>query len=151
MFEHAIEVGEGDIDMLGHASNIAFLRWIQESAILHSTAMGLDVEAYRRMGSFFVVRRHEVDYLRPALRGESLLMRTWIDTAAAAKFERVTEFVRPDGVSVAKARTTWGFVEATSGRPTRIPDEIRIAFGFAPRKSSVPPPPVVVAARVAEE
>ena len=37
---------------------------------------------------------------------------------------------------VAKARTTWGFVEATTGRPTRIPDDIRVAFGFAPRKSS---------------
>jgi acyl-CoA thioester hydrolase len=153
MFEHAIEVGDGDIDMLGHASNIAFLRWIQESAIAHSVAMGLDVEAYRRIGAFFVVRRHEVDYLRPALRGDSLLMRTWIDSAAAAKVERVTEFVRQGGTSrlpgapatpvtgdmVAKARTTWGFVEATTGRPTRIPDDIRVAFGFAPRKSSIPP------------
>ncbi len=112
MFEHVIEVGDGDIDMLGHASNIAFLRWIQDSAILHSTAMGLDVEAYRRLGAFFVVRRHEVDYLRPALRGESLRLRTWIDSAAAAKCERMTEFVRsPAGDVVARARTTWGFVE----------------------------------------
>jgi len=146
MFEHVIEVGDADIDMLGHASNIAFLRWIQESAILHSTAMGLDVEAYMRLGAFFVVRRHEVDYLRPALRGESLRMRTWIDSAAAAKCERVTEFVRsPAGDIVAKARTTWGFVEATTGRPTRIPDDIRVAFGFAPRKSTSttsPPPPL---------
>jgi acyl-CoA thioester hydrolase len=146
MFEHVIEVGDGDIDMLGHASNIAFLRWIQDSAILHSTAMGLDVDAYRRLGAFFVVRRHEVDYLRPALRGESLRLRTWIESAAAAKCERMTEIVRPAaGGIVAKARTTWGFVEATTGRPTRIPDDIRVAFGFAPRKSSAPPPPVASA------
>jgi acyl-CoA thioester hydrolase len=157
MFEHVIEVGEGDIDMLGHASNIAFLRWIQDSAILHSTAMGLDFEAYRRLGAFFVVRRHEVDYLRPALRGEALLMRTWIDSAAAAKCERVTEVIRLEGATgaagdiVAKARTTWGFVEATTGRPTRIPDDIRVAFGFAPRKSSTPPPPVVSAAGLGGE
>jgi acyl-CoA thioester hydrolase len=152
MFEHVIEVGDGDIDMLGHASNIAFLRWIQDSAILHSTAMGLDVEAYRRLGAFFVVRRHEVDYLRPALRGESLRLRTWIDSAAAAKCERVTEFVRsPSGDVVAKARTTWGFVEATTGRPTRITDEIRIAFGFAPRKPSAAPPPVAPVPQAADE
>ena len=145
MFEHVIEVGDGDIDMLGHARNIAFLRWIQDSAILHSTAMGLDVDSYRRLGAFFVVRRHEVDYLRPALRGESLRLRTWIESAAAAKCERVTEIRRPAaGDMVAKARTTWGFVEATSGRPTRIPDDIRVAFGFAPRKSSTPPPAVAV-------
>jgi acyl-CoA thioester hydrolase len=150
MFEHVIEVGAGDIDMLGHASNIAFLRWIQDSAIAHSTAKGFTLDSYRRMGAFFVVRRHEVDYLRPALRGESILMRTWIDTAAAAKFERVTECIRVGGEgspvaleTVAKARTVWGFVEATTGRPTRIPDELRVAFGFAPRKSSTPPPAVV--------
>lgn len=150
MFEHVIEVGDDDIDMLGHASNIAFLRWIQDSAILHSTAMGLNFEAYRRLGAFFVVRRHEVDYLRPALRGESLRLRTWLESAAAAKCERMTEIVRATGGGaggeiVAKARTTWGFVEATTGRPTRIPDDIRIAFGFAPRKSTTPPPPAAIA------
>ena len=85
-------------------------------------------------------------------------MRTWIDTAAAAKFERMTECLRlaPDQAAggcevVAKARTTWGFVEATSGRPTRIPDGIRVAFGFAPRKSSVPPPIVTPIASVGGE
>jgi acyl-CoA thioester hydrolase len=147
MFEHLIEVAEGDIDLLGHASNIAFLRWIQDSAIAHSTAVGLDLDAYRRMGAFFVVRRHEVDYLRSALRGESLLMRTWIETAAAAKVERMTEIFRlapgsPERELLSKAKTTWGFVEAATGRPTRIPDDVRMAFGFAPRKSSAPPPPV---------
>jgi acyl-CoA thioesterase FadM len=73
-------------------------------------------------------------------------MRTWIDSAAAAKCERVTEFTRAGApeTAVAKARTTWGFVEATTGRPTRIPDEIRIAFGFPPRKS-VPPAVALVA------
>jgi acyl-CoA thioester hydrolase len=148
MFDHEIRVGDDDIDMLGHASNIAFLRWIQEAAIAHSEAMGLGVDAYMRMGAFFVVRRHEIDYLRPVLRGSVLQMRTWIDSAAAAKCERCTDIrltTAPD-VSVAKARTTWGFVEAATGRPTRIPDDIRVAFGFSPRKST-PAPPAVVAPR----
>src|SRR5579862_4306178 len=128
MFEHAIRVEDGDIDMLGHASNIAFVRWIQEAAIAHSHARGLDVEGYRRLGGFFVVRRHEVDYLRPVRRSEELVLRTWIDSAAAAKCERAVDIVRVgDGVTVARARTTWGYVEASTGRPTRIPDEIRVA------------------------
>jgi acyl-CoA thioester hydrolase len=147
MFEHAIRVGDDDIDMFGHASNIAFIRWIQEAAIAHSAARGLDVDAYQRLGAFFVVRRHEVDYLRPVLRGDALVLRTWIDSAAAAKCERAVDIVRQDdGVLVAKARTTWGYVEATTGRPTRIPDELRVAFGFPPRRSTPPPPAVVNAA-----
>jgi acyl-CoA thioester hydrolase len=134
MFEQRIVVAESDIDGLGHANNIAFVRWIQDIALAHSASVGFDFAGYVKLASFFVVRRHEVDYLRPVLRGEPLLVRTWIDSAAAAKCERVTEIVREsDGALVARARTTWGFVEAASGRPTRIPEAIRVAFGFPPR------------------
>jgi acyl-CoA thioester hydrolase len=141
MYEHEIVVEAADIDQLGHASNIAFVRWIQDIAVAHSAAVGYDLATFQRQGAFFVVRRHEVDYLRPALRGEHLVVRTCIEAAAAAKCERVTEILRGDEL-IAAARTTWGYVDATVGRPLRIPDEIRMAFGMPPRKSSAPPPPV---------
>ena len=64
------EVGEADIDMLGHASNIAYLRWVQDVAVAHSAAVGLDMEGYSQLGAVFVVRRHEIDYLRPVVRGD---------------------------------------------------------------------------------
>jgi acyl-CoA thioester hydrolase len=144
MYQHQITVEDADIDMLGHASNIAFVRWIQDVAVAHSAAVGYALTAFLEKGAFFVVRRHEVDYLRPALRGEPLVVRTWIESAAAAKCERVTEIARlgPGGEPelVATARTTWGYVEATTGRPVRIHDEVRAAFGMPPRKSSAPPP-----------
>jgi acyl-CoA thioester hydrolase len=154
-FVLATEVGEADIDMLGHASNLAYLRWVQEAAIAHSAAVGLDMEGYSQLGAVFVVRRHEIDYLRPVVRGEPLELRTWIDSASAAKCKRATEIVRvgtPELV-VARAMTTWGFVELTSGRPTRIPDSVRVAFSQPTMRElsalrnleaspSDPPPPV---------
>jgi acyl-CoA thioester hydrolase len=128
-FEHAFAVGDGDIDDLGHASNIAYVRWIQDVAVAHSAAVGLDLAAYQRLGAVFVVARHEVDYLRPAFRGERLRARTWISSVTAAKCMRATEIVRAeDGVVLAKSVTTWGFVEVASGRPKRISDEVRRAF-----------------------
>ena len=65
-------VADEDIDILGHASNIAFVRWIQDATLAHSAAVGLGLEAYQRLGGVFVVVRHEIDYLRPALRGDAL-------------------------------------------------------------------------------
>lgn len=133
-----LHVGDGDIDELGHASNIAYVRWIQDVAVAHSSAVGLDFEAYRELGAVFVVRRHEIDYLRPVLRGDRLEVRTWIDSAFAAKAKRATEITRigdSGGVAVARAITTWGYVEIASGRPTRIPDRVRIAFGHSPLKA----------------
>src|SRR5258706_7767124 len=129
MFEHSFYVPDDDIDSLGHVSNIAYVRWIQEVAVAHSEAVGLDRNAYQQMGAVFVIRRHEVDYLRPVLRGERIEARTWIDTFMAAKCVRMTE-LRRDGVVVAQARTTWGFVDLRTGRPTRVPPEVRAAFGF---------------------
>jgi acyl-CoA thioester hydrolase len=155
VFVLASEVGEADIDMLGHASNLAYLRWVQDVAIAHSAAVGLDMEGYSQLGAVFVVRRHEIDYLRPVVRGEALELRTWIDSASAAKCKRATEIVRvgaPELV-VARAMTVWGFVELATGRPTRIPDSVRVAFSQPTMRElsalrnlatspSDPPPPV---------
>lgn len=129
IFAHTIEVVDTDIDFLGHASNLAYLRWVQDVAIAHSEAVGLDYEAYRKIGGVFFIRRHEIDYLRPALRGDRLEVRTWVDSAMAAKTNRRTEVKREsDGKILAKASTTWGFVDVTTGRPTRIPEVVRTAF-----------------------
>jgi acyl-CoA thioester hydrolase len=129
IFSHTIEVAEADIDFLGHASNLAYLRWVQDVAIAHSEAVGLDYDAYVKLGGVFFIRRHEIDYLRPALRGDKLEVRTWVDSAAAAKTDRRTEVKRAsDGKILAKAATIWGFVDVVTGRPTRIPAAIRDAF-----------------------
>ncbi len=133
-FTLTIEVQDADIDELGHASNIAYVRWLQDVAVAHSTAVGLGYEGYARLGAVFVIRRQEVDYLRPSVRGEALELRTRVCNVAAAKVQRETEVVRVrDGMVLAKGLTTWGFVDTTAGRPTRIPDEVRIAFGVPPR------------------
>ena len=153
-FTLPLEVGEDDIDMLGHASNIAYVRWVQDVAVAHSAAVGLDMEGYSQLGAVFVVRRHEIDYLRPVVRGDALQLRTWIDSAFAAKCKRATEIVRAGSADapptvVARAMTTWGFVELATGRPTRIPDSVRVAFSqptmrelAALRSDSEAPPPV---------
>jgi acyl-CoA thioester hydrolase len=122
-------VTDDDIDVLGHASNLAVARWIQDVAVAHSGAVGFGIDAYQRLGAVFVVVRHEIDYLRPALRGDALQARTWISSVMAAKCVRATEVIRTaDERPVARSRTTWGFIELASGRPRRIPDEVRAAF-----------------------
>jgi acyl-CoA thioester hydrolase len=124
------EVTDEDIDPLGHVNNISYVRWIQDIAVAHSSAVGLDFAAYGRMGGIFVVRRHEIDYLRPVLRGDTVEACTWVGSVMAAKCIRHTE-LRTRGVDevVAKAHTVWGFVDVKRGRPTRIPGEVREAFG----------------------
>lgn len=129
-FSIVVEVGDADIDVLGHANNVAYLRWIQDVAVAHSEAVGLSFAKYRELGGVFVVSRHEIDYLRSALRGERLEVRTWIPTAMAAKVVRCTEVRRGSGEVVVRAQTVWGFIDTARARPVRIPDPVREAFGM---------------------
>ena len=83
--------------------------------------MGLDVAAYRQLGSVFIIIRHEIDYVRPAMGGDTIDARTWVPTVTTAKCFRHTEFLRKaDGQMLAKGITTWAFMDIATGRPKRI-------------------------------
>lgn len=134
-FRRTFEVDASDIDPLGHVNNIAYVRWIQDIAIAHSAALGLDFAEYDKLGGIFVVRRHEIDYLRPVLRGDAIEAHTWIASVMAAKCVRMTELLRgPDSEPVAKANTVWGYVDLKTGRPTRIPLRVKEALGASPKE-----------------
>jgi acyl-CoA thioester hydrolase len=129
-FAHEIVVDDTHIDRFGHANNVVILRWIQDVAEAHSAAVGFSLSDYERVGAGFVVRRHELDYLRPALLGERLTVRTWVPEAKRVSCRRGTEIAAADGQLIARAMTTWAFAELATLRPARIPDDIRFAFGF---------------------
>ncbi|MDI1483532.1 acyl-CoA thioesterase [Polyangium sp. y55x31] len=128
----------GDIDELGHVSNVVYVRWVQDAAKAHSEAVGWDRAAYQRAGAVFVVRRHEIDYLAPVFLDDRIEVRTHVAKFGAATCERKTRLVRvSDGVEVARAVTSWAFVAITTQRPTRIPQEIRDAFPAAVVRAGV--------------
>jgi len=129
-FTLPIAVVAADIDELGHASNLSYVRWILDVATAHSRSFGWDHARYFESGSVFVVRRHEVDYVAQVREGEALVAETWVDDWRLASCVRRTELRRGDQV-VARGATTWAFISLASGRPQRIPDELRALFGAA--------------------
>ena len=126
-FQLAITATDADIDELDHVSNLVYLRWVLEAATAHSAARGWGHPEYRKLGSVFIVRRHELDYLAPVLRGEHVIAETWVASWKGASCVRATEIKRGEQV-VLRAATTWAFVSLTSGRPQRIPEELLAAF-----------------------
>ncbi len=128
-YVHEVEVLAADIDRLGHASNQVYLRWVLEAALAHSTALGLDEDAYLARGQAWVVQRHELEYLRPAIERDRLRVETRVTRMAAASSVRQTRVVRAaDGELLMRASTDWVYVEMRRGRPARIPEDIRARF-----------------------
>lgn len=132
-YVHHVVVKAADIDYLQHVSNLVYLRWVQEAAIAHSTALGFDEAAYLARGEAWVVRRHEIDYLSSALEGELLLVETRIATMAAANSVRRTQVLRAEDRAVlCRASTDWVYVDLSRGRPVRIPPDLRARFPLEP-------------------
>src|SRR5262249_15288637 len=126
VFALDLEVVGGDIDDLGHVGNLVYVRWVLDAAAAHSAALGWDLPAYRRAGGVFVVRRQEVDYLRPAFLGDRVRVETWVEALSRVTSLRRTRILR-GADELARASTTWAFV-SLEGRPIRIPDPIAASF-----------------------
>lgn len=132
-FEHPTVVTPADIDTNDHVNNVVYLRWVQDVAVAHWFAL-VEAHSWQKLSQdvIWVVRKHEIEYLRPAFAGERLVSRTWVGEARAATFERHTRILRPpapgaDGEPevLAKARSVWVVVDAASGRPRRIDARLR--------------------------
>ena len=126
MFELRITAGAADIDELGHVNNAVWVQWIQEVATSHwrAAARPEHVESY-----FWVIVRHEIEYLRPAFEGDRVTARTWVGEAPkGAKFDRIMEFAGNDGRVCVRARTFWAIIDKAAGRPIRVPPEVVAPF-----------------------
>jgi len=129
VFEHHLTVNEDEIDPLGHANNVAYIEWMQAAAIEHTRAQGWPGRKYRELGRGWVVRSHQIEYLRPALPGDEIVVRTWVANMRKVRSLRRFRILRvADEELLARAATDWAFIDYTTGQLVRIPPEVAEAF-----------------------
>ena len=126
VFELTLTAAAEHIDELGHVNNAVWVQWIQQVAVAHWDAAAAQAhkDAY-----FWVVVRHEIDYLRAAHAGDVITARTWVaDAPRGARFDRFVEFTGPDGKTCVRSRTQWAMIDKALGRPIRVPAEVIAPF-----------------------
>jgi acyl-CoA thioester hydrolase len=116
-----------DIDDNGHVNNVVYLRWAQDLGVAHWQSLA-PAEAQATWA--WVALRHEIDYRRALLPGETGHGRTWVsDRTEGPRFDR---FIRIDAteneddgaqgrVMCAQVKTTWVLIEQATGKPRRVP------------------------------
>src|SRR5262245_32446071 len=130
-FSSEINVVPGDIDELGHVNNVVWVRWVNEAAIRHSVAVGLGPDVYLGLKVVWVVRRHDIEYLVPALVRERIQVTTWVATLRGATSLRRTVFRNADtGRTLVQAETTWALIDVATAKPRRVPKEMMSRYGF---------------------
>ncbi len=138
IFSKRFAVPAAAIDVQGHVSNLAYVGWMQDVAIAHSTEVGWSMGRYLELGAGWVVRSHFIEYLRPAFADERISAHTWVPRFDQRSTPRRYLFVRDgDRVVVAQAETIWVFVDLASGRRRPIPAELLEAFDPVPEEREV--------------
>ena len=128
VFEYPHRVHADEIDELGHAGNYHYVRWMQHAAVAHSSVNGWSAARYQDHGCGWVVRSHQITYLKPAFEGEALVIRTWVANMRRATSLRRYDIRNPDGVVLATSATDWAFINYSKQLPTRIPPQVAECF-----------------------
>jgi acyl-CoA thioester hydrolase len=140
-YEHKVTPDE--IDGLGHVNNQVYLDWFMAAATRHSAEAGWSIARMLELGEGWVVRRHEIDYLLPVMPGETVKLRTWIETAEKVSSERQYEIFRvSDGKKVCCGKSVWVWINYRTGRPARIPEAVVNDFrNWTPKAALQEPAP----------
>lgn len=126
VFELELIATPEHIDELGHVNNAVWVQWIQQVAVAHWESVA---DPSHKDDYYWVVVRHEIDYLRAAYAGDRITARTWVgDAPKGARFDRFVEFTGPDGKARVRAKTQWAIIDKASGRPIRVPPDVVAPF-----------------------
>ena len=120
------------LDENGHVNNVRFVQWMQEAAVRHYESIG-GIPLMQAIGATWVVRSHNIEYLRPAFAGDRIEVRTWVVNIHRVRSLRRYRFIRvADGKLLVKGETDWVFVNARTGTPVAVPAEIIKIFPLLP-------------------
>src|SRR5512143_835096 len=97
-----------ECDAYGHVNNANYLRYMQETAFDASAAAGYDLARYATLGTHWLVRQTDVEFLAPLRYGDSVTVKTWVEDFRRVRSRRAYELRRAEtGEVVARAITDW--------------------------------------------
>ncbi len=129
-FTSEIPVRPDDIDMFQHVHNSRYLDYIQAARYDQMIrCYKMSMEEFMIMGYGFVVKRTELNFKRPLIMGDVMLISTQVKEFSGSdvivEFEIVNkknEKISCDGIMV------YAMINLKTGRSEKIPEEIQTKF-----------------------
>ncbi len=137
-FTSTLRVRYHEMDALGHVNNAIYQHYLEQAAIEHSEFLGFGHQRYEELRGVFVMRRIEIEYLRPAVAGDTLEITTWLEQMRGPRAVRRYE-IRKQGEEplLVTAEALWVWVDTKTMRPRAIPQPILDAFEKAFRPNAM--------------
>lgn len=127
---YSMTVGSGSIDVLGHANNCEYLKWMEQAAWSHCEAINMDFAQWQKLGFAWVAHHTEIDYLAAAFANDELVIGTWIShNDHKLAITRQYQIIRKsDGKTLVKANNRWVCINLDTQKASRMPEEFKRAF-----------------------
>ncbi|WGV27054.1 acyl-CoA thioesterase [Halotia branconii] len=122
-FKTLLRVRHYEMDALGHVNNAVYQNYLEQAAIEHSEYLGVNFDFYRELGGVFVMRRVEIEYLRPSVAGDTLEVTTWLKQMRGTRAFRCYEIRKQNQDDLlVTAEALWVWVDTKTMRPRPIPN-----------------------------
>ena len=129
-FELELTVRFAETDAQGIAHHAAYLVWFETARIEYLRRFDGGYQGLRDQGVEATTSEVYVRYARPVVFDDRIVIRTSCSEIRGARF-RYEYVVERDGETVAEGWTGHACVDATTLRPTRVPDWLREAITAA--------------------
>jgi acyl-CoA thioester hydrolase len=120
IFELKLKVTSADIDDLNHVNNVVYVQWMDQVAFEHWEFLTQNNPLPQYI---WVVLKHEIEYLKQAILGDEIIVKTWVGETKGFKSERLMEFYKNNQLLV-KAKTVWGMLDVENYKPSRIRENV---------------------------
>jgi acyl-CoA thioester hydrolase len=122
-----------ECDSYGHVNNANYLNYLEYARYEYLRDIGFDYPSFVAAGYGVYIARIDIEYKRPALPDDDLLVRTWPVKRGAVSGTLAQEIKRGDEL-IAAAKVTWASVWASDGSPQRLPQAWNLP-GLSPDES----------------
>lgn len=125
-FDYHHTVADDEIDAQNHVHNLRYLQWTLWAAGSHTSDLGWNSKAALERGFGWVVRSHDAVYRAAAMRGDEIIVRTWVSEMTRFASRRKYVVCRPaDQTVLTRVETRWVFVDLNAHKVIAIPDDVR--------------------------
>lgn len=122
-----IEVRYAETDQMGVVHHANYLVWFELARTQLCATTPLPYPEIEKLGYWLMVTGVQLSYRGGARYGDRVQVRCWVDRLASRLMHFGYEVTR-DGERLVTGRTEHVWVRADSGKPCRMPEEVRPAF-----------------------
>lgn len=118
--EKEIEVRYAETDQMGVVYHANYVIWMEIGRTALIQALGFNYAALEEEGYLSPVLDIAVTYRQPVTFGETVSVRTWVQSHGRVRTVYGYEIVRQDGIVACKATSTHALVEKETFRPVSL-------------------------------